>query len=54
MFNEKIIKTKEKYFVSICPRIAYEMNERRNLGEHFSPQDLLQEKIISSMFPLKT
>jgi DNA-directed RNA polymerase subunit beta' len=40
--RKKIIKSKEKYFVSIRPAVAYEMDEGRNLATLF-PQDLLQE-----------
>nr|YP_009923636.1 RNA polymerase beta'' subunit [Schizachne purpurascens]QNC67329.1 RNA polymerase beta'' subunit [Schizachne purpurascens] len=41
--RKKILKSKEKYFVSVCPAIAYEMNEGINLATLF-PQDLLQEE----------
>nr|YP_010293805.1 RNA polymerase beta'' subunit [Scrotochloa urceolata]ULQ67099.1 RNA polymerase beta'' subunit [Scrotochloa urceolata] len=41
--RKKILKNKEKYFVSVRPAVAYEMDERRNLATLF-PQDLLQEK----------
>nr|YP_009642159.1 RNA polymerase beta '' subunit [Catapodium marinum]QCD14604.1 RNA polymerase beta '' subunit [Catapodium marinum] len=41
--RKKIIKSKEKYFVSIRPAVAYEMDEGRNLATLF-PQDLLQEE----------
>nr|YP_009157979.1 RNA polymerase beta' subunit [Pariana campestris]AKH04675.1 RNA polymerase beta' subunit [Pariana campestris] len=41
--RKKILKSKEKYFVSVRPAVAYEMNEGRNLATLF-PQDLLQEK----------
>ena len=41
--RKKILKSKEKYFVSIRPAIAYEMDEGRNLATLF-PQDLLQEE----------
>jgi DNA-directed RNA polymerase subunit beta' len=44
MFNKKkILKSKEKYFVSIRHAVAYEMDEGRNLATLF-PQDLLQEE----------
>nr|YP_009233854.1 RNA polymerase beta' subunit [Hilaria cenchroides]AMB49549.1 RNA polymerase beta' subunit [Hilaria cenchroides] len=41
--RKKIIKSKEKYFVSVRPAVAYEMDEGRNLARLF-PQDLLQEE----------
>ena len=41
--RKKILKSKEKYFVSIRPAVAYEMDEGRNLATLF-PQDLLQEE----------
>lgn len=41
--RKKILKSKEKYFVSVRPAVAYEMNEGRNLATLF-PQDLLQEE----------
>nr|YP_010245174.1 RNA polymerase beta'' subunit [Echinaria capitata]QTJ28732.1 RNA polymerase beta'' subunit [Echinaria capitata] len=41
--RKKIIKSKEKYFFSIRPAVAYEMDEGRNLATLF-PQDLLQEE----------
>jgi DNA-directed RNA polymerase subunit beta' len=41
--TEKILKSKEKYFVSVRPAVAYEMDEGRNLATLF-PQDLLQEE----------
>jgi DNA-directed RNA polymerase subunit beta' len=40
--TKKILKSKEKYFVSIRPAVAYEMDEGRNLA--LFPQDLLQEE----------
>ena len=41
--RKKILKSKEKYFVSVRPTVAYEMDEGRNLATLF-PQDLLQEE----------
>nr|YP_009461202.1 RNA polymerase beta '' subunit [Poa annua]AUT82478.1 RNA polymerase beta '' subunit [Poa annua] len=41
--RKKILKSKEKYFVSIRPAVAYKMDEGRNLATLF-PQDLLQEE----------
>nr|YP_009246015.1 RNA polymerase beta' subunit [Distichlis bajaensis]AMB35912.1 RNA polymerase beta' subunit [Distichlis bajaensis] len=41
--RKKILKSKEKYFVSVRPAVAYEMDEGRNLARLF-PQDLLQEE----------
>nr|YP_010370356.1 RNA polymerase beta'' subunit [Macrochloa tenacissima]UOW78652.1 RNA polymerase beta'' subunit [Macrochloa tenacissima] len=41
--RKKILKSKEKYFVSARPAVAYEMDEGRNLATLF-PQDLLQEE----------
>nr|YP_009135850.1 RNA polymerase beta'' subunit [Lithachne pauciflora]AIM54026.1 RNA polymerase beta'' subunit [Lithachne pauciflora] len=41
--RKKILKSKEKYFVSVRPAVAYEMDEGRNLATLF-PLDLLQEK----------
>nr|YP_009928493.1 RNA polymerase beta'' subunit [Bonia saxatilis]QJW31211.1 RNA polymerase beta'' subunit [Bonia saxatilis] len=41
--RKKILKSKEKYFVSVRPAVAYEMDEGRNLATLF-PQDLLQEE----------
>nr|YP_009033436.1 RNA polymerase beta'' subunit [Olyra latifolia]AGZ13232.1 RNA polymerase beta'' subunit [Olyra latifolia] len=41
--RKKILKSKEKYFVSVRPAVAYEMDEGRNLATLFPP-DLLQEK----------
>uniref|UniRef100_UPI00315E0203 RNA polymerase beta'' subunit n=1 Tax=Ctenium canescens TaxID=3063525 RepID=UPI00315E0203 len=41
--RKKIIKSKEKYFVSVRPAVAYEMDEGANLARLF-PQDLLQEE----------
>nr|YP_009157033.1 RNA polymerase beta '' subunit [Melica subulata]AJV89940.1 RNA polymerase beta '' subunit [Melica subulata] len=41
--RKKILKSKEKYFVSVRPAVAYEMNEGRNLATLF-PRDLLQEE----------
>nr|YP_009649701.1 RNA polymerase beta '' subunit [Desmazeria sicula]QCD14687.1 RNA polymerase beta '' subunit [Desmazeria sicula] len=41
--RKKIIKSKEKYFVSIRPAVTYEMDEGINLATLF-PQDLLQEE----------
>nr|YP_009346171.1 RNA polymerase beta'' subunit [Streptochaeta spicata]AOR40736.1 RNA polymerase beta'' subunit [Streptochaeta spicata] len=41
--RKKIIKNKEKYFVSVRPAVAYEMDEGKNLATLF-PRDLLQEK----------
>nr|YP_010548899.1 RNA polymerase beta'' subunit [Sporobolus fertilis]UYL25137.1 RNA polymerase beta'' subunit [Sporobolus fertilis] len=41
--RKKIIKSKEKYFVSVRSAVAYEMDEGRNLARLF-PQDLLQEE----------
>nr|YP_010245092.1 RNA polymerase beta'' subunit [Corynephorus divaricatus]QTJ28650.1 RNA polymerase beta'' subunit [Corynephorus divaricatus] len=41
--RKKILKSKEKYFVSIRPAVAYEMDEGINLATLF-PQDLLQEE----------
>nr|AGC38238.1 RNA polymerase beta'' subunit [Cryptochloa strictiflora] len=41
--RKKIIKRKEKYFVSVRPAVAYEMDERINLAT-LLPPDLLQEK----------
>nr|YP_009134939.1 RNA polymerase beta'' subunit [Chusquea spectabilis]AIM53028.1 RNA polymerase beta'' subunit [Chusquea spectabilis] len=41
--RKKILKSKEKYFVSVRPAVAYEMDEGINLATLF-PQDLLQEK----------
>nr|YP_009233252.1 RNA polymerase beta' subunit-2 [Zizania latifolia]AIZ76890.1 RNA polymerase beta' subunit [Zizania latifolia]AMB27132.1 RNA polymerase beta' subunit-2 [Zizania latifolia]UVI16724.1 RNA polymerase beta'' subunit [Zizania latifolia]UVI16810.1 RNA polymerase beta'' subunit [Zizania latifolia]UVI16896.1 RNA polymerase beta'' subunit [Zizania latifolia] len=41
--RKKILKSKEKYFVSVRPAVAYEMDEGINLATLF-PQDLLQEE----------
>nr|YP_009451930.1 RpoC2 [Phyllorachis sagittata]ARQ28244.1 RpoC2 [Phyllorachis sagittata] len=41
--RKKILKSKEKYFVSVRPAVAYDMDEGRNLATLF-PQDLLQEE----------
>nr|YP_009421001.1 RNA polymerase beta subunit [Coelachne africana]ASR73575.1 RNA polymerase beta subunit [Coelachne africana] len=41
--RKKILKSKEKYFISVRPAVAYEMNEGRNFAKLF-PQDLLQEE----------
>nr|YP_009233769.1 RNA polymerase beta' subunit [Bouteloua curtipendula]AMB49464.1 RNA polymerase beta' subunit [Bouteloua curtipendula] len=41
--RKKILKSKEKYFVSVRPAVAYEMDKGRNLAILF-PQDLLQEE----------
>nr|YP_009410630.1 RNA polymerase beta subunit [Dichaetaria wightii]ASJ66046.1 RNA polymerase beta subunit [Dichaetaria wightii] len=41
--RKKILKSKEKYFVSVRPAVTYEMDEGRNLATLF-PQDLLQEE----------
>jgi DNA-directed RNA polymerase subunit beta' len=41
--KEKIVKSKEKYFVSVRPAVAYETYEGINLATLF-PQDLLQEE----------
>nr|YP_009245845.1 RNA polymerase beta' subunit [Bouteloua gracilis]AMB35742.1 RNA polymerase beta' subunit [Bouteloua gracilis] len=41
--RKKILKSKEKYFVSVRPAVTYEMDEGRNLARLF-PQDLLQEE----------
>nr|YP_009156366.1 RNA polymerase beta'' subunit [Brachyelytrum aristosum]AJV89271.1 RNA polymerase beta'' subunit [Brachyelytrum aristosum] len=41
--RKKILKSKEKYFLSVRPAVAYEMDEGRNLATLF-PQDLLQEE----------
>jgi DNA-directed RNA polymerase subunit beta' len=41
--RKKILKSKEKYFVSVRPAVAYQMDEGRNLATLF-PQNLLQEE----------
>nr|YP_009452439.1 RNA polymerase beta' subunit [Stenotaphrum secundatum]ARQ28753.1 RNA polymerase beta' subunit [Stenotaphrum secundatum] len=41
--RKKILKSKEKYFVSVRPAVAYQMDEGRNLETLF-PQNLLQEE----------
>nr|YP_010243853.1 RNA polymerase beta'' subunit [Brachypodium pinnatum]QTJ26998.1 RNA polymerase beta'' subunit [Brachypodium pinnatum] len=41
--RKKIIKSKEKYFVSVRPAVTYEMDGGINLATLF-PQDLLQEE----------
>jgi hypothetical protein len=50
--RKKILKSKEKYFDSVCPVIAYKVDEGRNLATLFL-QDLLpslqKENDISNM-----
>nr|YP_009451510.1 RNA polymerase beta '' subunit [Lygeum spartum]ARQ27824.1 RNA polymerase beta '' subunit [Lygeum spartum] len=41
--RKKILKSKEKYFVSVRPAVAYQMEEGRNLATLF-PQDIFQEE----------
>nr|YP_010953647.1 RNA polymerase beta'' subunit [Cenchrus fungigraminus]WMT11956.1 RNA polymerase beta'' subunit [Cenchrus fungigraminus] len=41
--RKKILKSKEKYFVSVRPAVAYQMDEGINLATLF-PQNLLQEE----------